>query len=136
VLTLSFKDGLWTLEGERQETRLPLRTKILEVLAKADRPLGAKDVAEKLGMGDKRQRTNVRQALKRMTQDGQITRLSNGAYILPNHSSHSVTEGMSLLPMTETLPAVSQVELLANKREYEGNTPSVTGVPSILNQST
>ena len=79
-LALELDDGLWRILGDTDTVRISSeRRAIIEVLRDADGPKGPKEIADTLDWPQ----DNVRQLLKSMATDGDVSKLSRGKYALP-----------------------------------------------------
>lgn len=79
-LAMELDDGLWQILGDTDTVRISEeRRAIIAVLRDADGPMGPKEVADTLDWPQE----NVRQLLKSMATDGDVTKLRRGQYALP-----------------------------------------------------
>lgn len=79
---LELEHGAWRVLGPASEVRRSDERKaIIDVLTKADSPLGPKQIAEILDRGE----NNIKQLLFKMAQDHDVERESRGRYRLPKN---------------------------------------------------
>lgn len=79
---LELDHGAWKILGPASEVRRSeARNAIIDILAKSNKPMSLKAIAENLDADE----NNVKQRLFKMTKDGQVEKESRGQYRLPKN---------------------------------------------------
>ena len=72
---------IWRMEGKASEVgKTPPRQRILDVVARADAPMGTQEMADALNIPD----NNVRQLVRKLVVEGQLFRTERGRYRVPD----------------------------------------------------